>query len=694
MDPIAPPGPTGDQTALCHGESGGRGGFPAAVLAVIGRCCRLSAGRSLPGVAALLLLALAGYLNSFPGTFIWDDARQIAANPLVIAFDAKLIFTTDYCGQDVTCGTYRPLSVLSAALNRSLLGPEPGSFHAVNVLLHCVATILFYLNLRNLALGAFTSWLAAAYFCVHPIHTEVVNIVTFRSESLAAIGVLSALWAAQQAFAGRSLVVASGYLFAVLSKESGLVFLALLPLFDLFRLGSVAAVVKQRRFLYPLLAAITVVWYLVRRQVALSATVPPYLVSPADNPLVALDSIPGLLTALKAQVCYLQMLVYPAQLQAVYTGSSVGVVERVLSFWGVAVLVIPLVILALGVRGWRRRSASGLGIFAYVLSFSVTGNFLFPIPVLLAERLAYLPSAGYCLAVAGLVSWLWQNGPRVNLRRLALVAGIGYLGMLGVLLVLRNPDFSAPRRLAEVAVREDPENVRAWYFLGGGLWGEGRLEEAEHAYREGIRVDPSFPDTFLGLSQLRLSKGDPQGAIEAALLGVRAAAPGVLLPAHWVLARALQQAGRPREALEWLDRIPPAYPSRWDSCGLRSLVYEDLGDLRGASDCYRRELGPDAPPNAILRLVSLLQRQGLREEAAPLLARAEVLVLRELAREETAAALDEYGVVVALQGRYGEALRLFGRALSIDPASTKYRSHYEQALGFSSREGKTASPPP
>src|SRR5262249_41961786 len=129
--------------------------------------------RNLTICAALAVLACGAYLNTLGHEFVSDDQAQILLR--IGAGDFRslhAIFTTDHFGGHR--GGYRPLVILSFALNYHVGGMAPLTYHLLNVLLHAAVTVLVYrvvwrLFGRNvLALGT------AVLFALHPIHTEAV----------------------------------------------------------------------------------------------------------------------------------------------------------------------------------------------------------------------------------------------------------------------------------------------------------------------------------------------------------------------------------------------------------------------------------------------------------------------------------------------------------------------------------------
>src|SRR5688572_14225952 len=102
-------------------------------------------------------------------------------------------FTTNYWqGIDDRDPLYRPVTILSyavlyAALGRHLDGEHGEAMpqHALNVVLHALATWLVYLLARLVRVRRGGAVLAALVFGVHALHSEVVAGVVGRAELLA-----------------------------------------------------------------------------------------------------------------------------------------------------------------------------------------------------------------------------------------------------------------------------------------------------------------------------------------------------------------------------------------------------------------------------------------------------------------------------------------------------------------------------
>ena len=89
------------------------------------------------------------YANGLTGAFAYDD-KAIVRDNLRLRSVEKVgeLFTTQYFGGPPGTGTaYRPVLLLSFAVQWWIHGGEPFAYHAVNVLLHAGATLLFDVEL-------------------------------------------------------------------------------------------------------------------------------------------------------------------------------------------------------------------------------------------------------------------------------------------------------------------------------------------------------------------------------------------------------------------------------------------------------------------------------------------------------------------------------------------------------------------
>lgn len=203
-----------------------------------------------------------------------------------------------------------------------------------------------------------------------------------------------------------------------------------------------------------------------------------------------------------------------------------------------------------------------------VVPFLPASNLAAYVGFVVAERVLYLPSMGACLLVALGCQSLWhllgsckshRTEPRSSKSRRCLRARRGRLALAGtwvfLLLLLsartwrRNQDWASDETLYRSGVHINPPKALA--NLGVVLSEQGRLREAETAYRGALDHAPTMADTHFNLGLLLASTG----RLEEAMASYKAAlrCRPWLAQAHLELAQSLQQMERHDEAIRVLE---------------------------------------------------------------------------------------------------------------------------------------------
>ena len=139
----------------------------------------------------VFLSAIVVYLPTLDNGFVsWDDDHYIYDNrQLVHPKGLRDIWTnTKYSefkdeGLKDSTHQYYPLVFTMYWLEHRLFGDQPGrfnverearGFHAVNMLLHAIDSVVLLLLLHRLGVGIWASWVVASLFAVHPMHVASV----------------------------------------------------------------------------------------------------------------------------------------------------------------------------------------------------------------------------------------------------------------------------------------------------------------------------------------------------------------------------------------------------------------------------------------------------------------------------------------------------------------------------------------
>jgi hypothetical protein len=430
--------------------------------------------------AILMLTAFVLYFSTLRYDYVLDDQIVYTENQFVqkgIAGIGEILSTesmTGYFGsqKDLVAGArYRPLSLVSFALEKSFLGQSARMSHFLNVLLYALLGFLLYRLLKRIfPPDAQQPWylslafLASFLYLLHPIHTEAVTNVKGRDEILAALGAFGALYASwravQEGKMAWNLGAALLFFLGLLAKENTLTFLAVIPL-TLWLFGK-----KEFRSIginLGILLAVALAY------IALRVSVVGYLlntelseVSVMNDPFLGLSGGQKFATIFLTLGWYLKLLVFPHPLTHDYYPYHVPVVG-----WGDwrALLGLGLHVAMIGVAiwAWKRKPIWTYVVLFYLCTMSITSNLPFTVGAFMNERFAFIPSLAFCLGLAWMLNKWVQNA---STRTLAW----GLLGVFALGFTLktwaRNPDWATEQSLNDAAYRISSNSARANLFQG------------------------------------------------------------------------------------------------------------------------------------------------------------------------------------------------------------------------------------
>jgi protein O-mannosyl-transferase len=495
-------------------------------------------------VASLAVLVFAG---SLCGGFVLDDTSVVRDNPEITSLGRALsYFAADYHWPHAVSGLYRPLVILSFAIDQAVGAGAPLVFHATNLALHAACSLLVLALFLALGASRAVAIGGACLFAVHAVHSEVVANLAGRSELLAAALSLAALLAHVR---GGRLAWAVPPLFgaALLCKETAIALPLMIALYDWLWRREHPLSTRRHAALAAALLAVALA-YLALRSFALGGGALP-APSRMDNPLVELAPPLRVLNALAIAQRYLGLLLFPAVLRYDYSLAQIPLLGSFLE--PEALLVLLACALELGAAIWLARrsrlAAFGLGLAA--ASFAVVSNLVIPIGTILAERLLYFPSVGFCLLIALGLEHLLRSRPR------ALLAALGLLVALhGVRAAVRTAEWQTEERLYLADLPRSPNSARVQSNAGFAEQLRGNHAEALRRFDRALEIEPSYRQAYRNAGISLLMVGDLDQAIQIFRDELSRNPEDQQLMRY--LAQALQRQGRPREADEVLARLP------------------------------------------------------------------------------------------------------------------------------------------
>jgi tetratricopeptide (TPR) repeat protein len=428
-------------------------------------------------IALLLFVATLVYGNTLFNSFTLDDQAYVVHNPAVTNPSIRNLFEAHK-----QTNVFRPVTFATFALNWALGHSNTTGYHILNLLLHATVTLLLYLVLKKLLesvpRASTAAWTAALLFAVHPIHTEAVTSIVGRSELLAA-GFLLAAWLFH--LQDRPVLTLICFALALLSKESAVAFL-LLALAGDYACGKLKPLHR-----YIWIVVLTVLYIALLWKVQGGRFGHPEI-DFTNNPLAKLPADLRILNALRVAWKYVGLQIYPARLSCDYSYNAIPLYAswRHLAPAAVATsLVLALWFWAL----WTKRKEWFLAGAIYIAGFAVTANILLPIGTIMGERLAYLPSAGFCLLIALLCTRMEMHQPKLGQPLLALI-----IVALASRTFLRNRDWRDNSTLFFADVRSVPESVRIHDSIIGEYLARGQWDAAVKETQTTLRLYPIFPE--------------------------------------------------------------------------------------------------------------------------------------------------------------------------------------------------------
>lgn len=458
----------------------------------------------LKAAALLIFVSVVVYSNSLGGEFVYDDQYFVVKNLAIRSLENFPDYFTKSSAiafADLSKDVYRPITTLSYALDYLLWRLDSFGYHLTNVVFHSANAVLVFLFLCALFGNIPAALIAGLLFALHPVQTEVVSWVSGRSSVLCLFFYLSSL-IMYSGFArtGKVRYILSSvfsYVLALFSKEMAVTLPAVIIAYDLYFSAGEKARSRIGRYL-PYIGA-TLAFILVRSAVLGRVSQCGWW---GESPYYTL------LTMSTVFAKYIWLLLYPAELCAFYTMNIFTTAGdlRVASSIALFVLLASSVPLL-----WRRHRLLSFSLCWFLVTLLPVSNIV-PLKALIAERFLYIPSVGFCAAVAYSVFRLNKNAA----VSLAVVIALLY----GARTMARNEDWKSAVSISRSIVKVSPLNSWGWTSLGAAYLAGGMPEEAVISLKKAIALsrDYATPRNILGFSYLEQGRpADALGPLEEAL---------------------------------------------------------------------------------------------------------------------------------------------------------------------------------
>ncbi len=506
--------------------------------------------------AWLLIFCVIVFASGLGGDFVMDDWPVIKENSKIT--DTKYI--PDYFTRGVWANTdlaeetgigghslYRPIFLLTLNLSYQLWGDNPLGYHALNLTLHSINTLLVYFLILGFLSPAYrmVAGMSAAIFAVHPVHVESVAWIAGMTDPLVSFFLLSGFLLHRRGYQPASRPKKSGYAIgaslcfalALLSKETAIFFPLILIIYDvLFQRSTL----RSKPFIarYLTYAALLLIYFVLRSNALDGGDAQ----QSGAWARINFQNFPVLLAFFTH---YIQLLVFPSPLEYYYSPPTTGMLTLItggLFFIG-ALFYLPRAL----------RQQHGL----YVLAVAWVVITLLPaLPIALfdepvfAQRVLYLPSVGFAMLIAWAIRQAQQRSHTIGavVKTVAIVFLISFsiASMTEIAdwendtvfytqAMKTNPDsFKPVAGLAAAYARntdQDTEAITGLYLKAAELASRetdkisfqenaarihgqsGNTRESEQLYHDIVRRMPKRSSAWVGLGNNALARGEQQQAL-------------------------------------------------------------------------------------------------------------------------------------------------------------------------------------
>ncbi|XP_071478845.1 protein O-mannosyl-transferase TMTC1-like, partial [Diadema antillarum] len=684
------------------------------------------------------------FSNTLYADFVHDDVFAIKNNKDVLPSTALWkVFQDDFWGKSMSDNTshksYRPLCTLTFRLNYLVSGLQPFSYHLVNILLHSLVSVLFmYVCQHVIFQDIGPAFISALLFAIHPIHCEAVAGVVGRADVLSCLLFLLSFlafirYSRPKCYSHQSpskfhlcLGVLSAFA-AMLVKEHAASVLGVCVAYDivlaypgmnsLLRPRDLWQSVKFRAVAVRcavLFCAVSV--FLGFRIWMLNGHLPHF--SEEDNPAAFADHMTTRFLTFSYLVAFnIQLLLCPVTLSYDWQVGSIPLIESWADSRNLTTLAAAGGLLLLGLHCLVRSKSDEkrillCGLLFLAIPFLPASNLFFKVGFVVAERILYIPSLGFCILLAWGISKLYSNTTCRMLRISLAFCTLTTIFCLCQRTWIRNGVWKSRETLFRSGLDTLPHNAKMHYNYGNYLMDSGFPLAARERFEETLRLHPHHASANNNLGTL-LSQDQPEQAkkyfLRALQINPRHA------KAYFNLANLYSDSGDLIEAERLLEKALEIDPTSWDTLNSLASIKQRQGKEQAAEGYYLTALGlaevsADVHNNYAAFLMSndryqeslhhyqeCLTLDPSHSIAMTNMARllrllnrtteAEEMYKRALSVDKSAKTLQSLAAVYYNTNRPGDALIIYQQALELEPENTDIQLQYAQVLTRLGRYG-------
>lgn len=565
----------------------------------------------------VLLFAFFIYANTLPHQMALDDYSVILKHSHVQnGIDGiDEILTTNYRhgNSGFNDGLYRPLSLITFALEKEFFHSNTSIAHFMNVLLYAFGCFFLFLSLTGIfkQKSIFIPFLMTLLFVSHPLHTEIVANIKGRDELLAFFGFSLCLFYELKRIETKNnkylIPVILGFIISLFSKESAVTFALLIPLLlFLHKELSIKNILPTFFLLTPLaLAFIFLRIYIIN---SMDVAMDSGNFSLLNNPIAATDDH-GLRwgSTFALQITFLTKLFVPVQLIHDYSFQQIPLV-KLFSVQSIIGLLTYVALLLVAIYGIIKNQSLGILAAVYGVSIAVASQILYPIGIQFAERMLFIAVLPFALLLPLLFeNWIQKRviqKPQQNIYAFVLLF---IVALFSIKSIQRNKDWENNIRLYAADVQKGENSARINYNYGSELYEQSQLNisvpqkqaylKASVAYlTKAIQIYPDYVDAYNNLGLAHNNSGNTKQAIAVFNRGIKQKSDYSKL--HFNLGIVYFKNKQYTQAIESFKNYLNFYPNSEEAYSLMGQAAGNIGDFKLAIQYLTRSV--QLNPNNLL----------------------------------------------------------------------------------------------
>lgn len=661
-------------------------------------------------ILPVFLIIIAGfiiYANSFKNEFVWDDELLIINNHHIKSpYFIPHIFTTDLFREGNGIGSfYRPIQSITYMVDYAIWKLNPFGYHLTNLILHILTSLTLYYLISLVCHNRKVAFLTSLFFIVHPIHTSAITYISGRAEPIYLFLLLVSLIlylksneigdSKRNYFFFFSILV---YILALISKESVLIFPALIILYEWsFGRGARLSVAMRNRWKIFLFIFITFVYLLVRFFILGFSKV-----SVGGN---LHDLYHRILTFCSIFPEYIGLLIYPVNL---HMGRDITLIRSIFepsAFPGILFILFYCLVI---IWVYKRSKQVFFGL-SWLLVSLIPVSGIMPLNAVMAEHWLYLPAIGFfiILAVALVRVSEFKRGffKKVGVP----VAVVCIILFYGKATAARNNDWKDPITFYRATLLYSPNSclfhynlgnayldngdytnaikeyelvvrhcheVLAWNNLGVSYFNLDQDEKAMECYEKALEIEPNQAKTYSNIGLVYERRDDIEKATAYYKKAIEVESD--YLKSYYNLCRIYEKEGDTDEALKMFESASRNVPEIAELHYWSGYYYQKKGLSDQAIEEYKMaiRLSHDILL-AYLNLALLYEQKGNYKMAI----KENKKALR--AEPEHQEARLNLGTLYGKMGYTERAIKEYGKVLKINPDSAK--AHFNLGCAYANK---------